>query len=124
FDGDGKSDILWRNGPTSPKSGLEPGGGAVAIWEMDGFQIKAAGYTRAGPTAMGAPGPDWHLLGAEDYNGDRRAGLIWQSDRGALGEWQMDGTHIVAADYTRLGASAVGVPGSGWHVYEHHWDII
>jgi hypothetical protein len=33
FDGDGKADILWREGPT----------GAVAIWLMDGLSIKSAG---------------------------------------------------------------------------------
>jgi len=131
FDGDGKSDILWRIGASTPaggaqgaQGGLEPGGGSLAIWLMDGFQIKAADYTRLGSTAVGAPGPDWHVLGADDNNGDGKADILWQTDSGAIAEWQMDGTHIVAADYTRVGPTAVGVPGPDWHIYEHRWDIV
>jgi hypothetical protein len=103
---------------------MEPGGGSIAIWEMDGSRIKAADYTSAGSTIVGAPGLDWHILGAEDYNGDGKADLLWQTDGGALAEWQMDGTQVVAADYTRIGATAVGVPALDWHVYEHHYDLV
>jgi len=35
FDGDGKADLLWRTD-----------GGDLAIWEMNGNQIKAADYLR------------------------------------------------------------------------------
>jgi hypothetical protein len=38
FNGDGKSDILWREGPT----------GATYLWLMNGFSASAgAGYTAA-----------------------------------------------------------------------------
>jgi hypothetical protein len=124
FDGDGKSDILWRIGPSSPMSGLEPGGGSIAIWLMDGNQIKAADYTRLGSTIVGAPGADWHILGADDRNGDGKADLLWQTDSGALAIWEMDGTHITAADYTRIGSTAIGTPAPDWHVYEHRWDVV
>ena len=73
---------------------------------------------------VGAPGPDWHLLGADDYNHDDKADLLWQTDGGALAIWQMDGTHVASASFTKLGANVVGAPGSDWHVYEHHWDIV
>jgi hypothetical protein len=124
FDGDGKSDILWRTGPPTPASGMEPGGGSIAIWEMDGNQIKAADFTRVGATAVGAPGPDWHILGADDHNGDGMADLLWRTDGGALAEWQMDGTQVIAADYTRIGPTAVGAPGADWHIFEHRWDLV
>ena len=133
FDGDGKSDILWRVGPGQanannvPQGGgqvIQPGGGQVAIWEMNGNQIKFADYTRLGSTTVGAPGTDWHLLGADDYNGDGKADLLWQTDGDALAIWEMDGTHIAAADYTKIGATPVGRPGTDWHVFEHHYDLI
>ena len=78
FDGDGRSDILWRTGPATPPGGLEPGGGSVAIWLMNGNQIIGADFTRVGSTIVGAPGADWHLLGAEDHNGDGKADLLWR----------------------------------------------
>jgi hypothetical protein len=124
FNGDGRSDILWRTGAVTPPGGLEPGGGSVAIWQMNGNQIAAADYTRVGSTIVGAPGADWHLLGADDHNGDGKADLLWRTDAGALAEWQMDGTHVAAADYLRIGATVVGAPGSDWHVFEHHWDLV
>jgi hypothetical protein len=128
FDGDGKSDILWRTGPPTPpagpQGGMEPGGGQIAIWEMNGSQIKAADYTRVGATAVGAPGNDWHVLGADDYDGDGKADILWRTDSGALAIWEMDGTHVAAADYTRIGATAVGAPGADWHVYEHRYDLV
>jgi hypothetical protein len=124
FNGDGRSDILWRTGPATSPGGLEPGGGSVAIWLMNGNQIIGADYTRLGPTIVRAPGTDWHLLGADDHNGDGKADLLWRTDSGALAEWQMDGTQVVAADYTRIGPTAVGVPAPDWHVFEHQWDLI
>jgi hypothetical protein len=42
FDGDGKSDILWRN----------TANGAVAIWFMNGVQVSS-------PAPVGTVGLDW-----------------------------------------------------------------
>jgi hypothetical protein len=51
FDGDGKNDLLWRTDS-----------GSVAIWEMDGTHIKLTGFVNNGTEAVGAPGPDWHIV--------------------------------------------------------------
>ena len=127
FNGDGKADILWRTGLPTPTSGpegtLEPGGGQTAIWQMDGNQIAAADYTRLGSTIVGAPGPDWHIVGADDYDGDGQADLLWRTDSGALAIWRMDGTPIAAADYTRIGLDRGRRTGSRLAIYEHRWDI-
>ena len=113
FDGDGKGDLLWHTD-----------GGALAIWERGGSQIKAADYIKVGATPVGVPGADWHFTGTSDYDGDRKFDLLWHTDSGAVAIWQMDGTHISAADYTKLGAATVGAPGSDWHIFQHHYDLV
>jgi hypothetical protein len=124
FNGDGKADILWRIGAPMPSNGVAPGGGGAAIWEMNGNQIKAADYTTQGSTPVGAPGADWHLLGSNDYNGDGMNDILWSTDAGRIAIWNMNGTHITAADYTGIGPTSVGAPGSDWHLYQHHYDLV
>jgi hypothetical protein len=105
FNGDGKSDILWQTG-----------NGGAAIWEMNGAQIVAANYTLQGSTIVGAPGPDWHVIGSGDFNGDGDSDLLWRTDGGALAIWEMNGTQIKTADYIRQGAAQVKAPGPDWHI--------
>jgi hypothetical protein len=52
FDGDGKTDILWRND-----------GGTVLVWFMSGSTILAQ------PGLSTVPGPDWHIQGTGDFDG-------------------------------------------------------
>jgi hypothetical protein len=124
FDGDGKADILWRVGAPTGANGAVPGGGQVAIWIMNGNQIKAADYTRSGSTAAGAPGSDWHLLGSDDYNGDGLNDILWGTDSGRIAIWDMNGTHITAADYTKIGSTGVGAPGADWHLSQLHYELV
>ena len=124
FDGDGKADILWRVGAPAGANGVVPGGGQVAIWIMNGNQIKAADYTRIGSTAAGAPGSDWHLLGSDDYNGDGLNDILWGTDTGRIAIWDMNGTHITAADYTKIGSTNVGAPASDWHLSQLHYELV
>jgi glucose/arabinose dehydrogenase len=105
FDADGNADLLWRTD-----------GGALAIWEMNGNQIKAADFLKQGSATVGAPGADWHLLGADDFDGDRKGDLLWRTDGGALAVWEMNGTQIKAADYLKNGSTVVGTPGADWHI--------
>jgi hypothetical protein len=113
FDGDGKGDLLWQTDS-----------GALAIWEMNGIQIKAADYLKLGQANVGVPSPDWHFAGTSDYNGDGKNDLLWHTDSGALAIWQMNGTQISAADYTKLGSANVGTPSPDWHVFQHHYDLV
>jgi hypothetical protein len=105
FDGDGKADLLWRTDS-----------GDLAIWEMNGTQIKAADYLRIGQSAVWAPGADWHIVGTTDFDGDGKADLLWRTDSGALAIWEMNGTQVKATDYIRIGQSVIGVPGPDWHI--------
>jgi glucose/arabinose dehydrogenase len=105
FDGDGRGDLLWRTDD-----------GTLAIWELDGTQIKAADYFRIGSTIIKTPGSDWHIVGTGDFDGDGRGDLLWRTDDGSLAIWEMDGTQIKAADFLKIGSTTIGAPGSDWHI--------
>ena len=78
FNGDGKTDKIWRNSQT----------GEVAIWLMDGA-------TPAG-AALPSRGAEWDYKIA-DLNGDGKTDLIWRNkNTGANEAWVMDGGNIVA----------------------------
>jgi hypothetical protein len=94
FNGDGISDILFRN--TSS--------GSVALWELNGNHI-------ASNTTVGSAGLNWHADGIGDFNGDGKADVLWVSDKGQVATWQMNGDHIDANQ-------TVGSVSSSWHVSE------
>jgi Calx-beta domain/FG-GAP-like repeat len=82
FTGDGKSDLLWRNYRT----------GENTIWEMNGktrtniFNLETVGDIYI----------NWEIIGAADFNGDRKADILWRnSQTGENHIWQMDGTAFV-----------------------------
>lgn len=73
IDGDGLSDILWRNDS-----------GALTDWlgQADGSfianDVNALIYDI--PTS-------WKVAGLADFNGDQRADILWRNDSGALTNW-------------------------------------
>ena len=56
------------------------------------------------------PGSSWHVKGAEDFNGDGKADILWQDDSGQAMVWLMNGTTVMSTG--NVGAN----PGSPWHV--------
>ncbi|MCY7273332.1 MAG: FG-GAP-like repeat-containing protein [Phormidesmis sp. CAN_BIN44] len=81
FNGDGKSDILWRN----------PSTGQVAIWEMNGTTLlPSTGYI------SNTPDLTWQISGTGDFNNDKKADILWRnSSTGQLAIWEMDGTTLL-----------------------------
>jgi hypothetical protein len=71
FDGDGRSDILWRHTD-----------GQVAIWRM-------AGGVRTGESYPGGKdrGLVWTIQGVGDFDGDGRADILWRDRNGQLAIW-------------------------------------
>ena len=82
FDGDGRSDLLWRHSVS----------GEDYLWFMNGTQIGTHG-----PTDTLAD-QDWKVSGVGDFNGDAKADIVWRNtatDR--VDVWLMDGTTVLAS---------------------------
>jgi hypothetical protein len=97
FNGDGKSDVLWR----------QEGSGQVYFWEMNGQQVQAEGAVVHAPVTT-----DWHVLGIDDFNGDFNCDLLWRQDgTGQVYVWEMNGRQVQAE-----GAVAHAPVTTDWHV--------
>ena len=106
FNGDGKSDIIWRNAA-----------GEVAQWQMNGSTIIGSGDLNVGGVAV-APAANWSVAGVGDFNADGNADLLWRdSSSGALVEWLMNGSGIIGSGSVTLGGTPVN-PDPSWHVVE------
>jgi hypothetical protein len=80
LDGDGRSDIIWRQRTD----------GALFLWLMDGATVRGATYLD--PIDTG-----WRIQFAGDFNGDGRADLLWREDSTANTYlWLMDGPRLIA----------------------------
>jgi hypothetical protein len=85
LNGDGKSDILWRND-----------NGTVVEWTMNGSQItSAAAVTYQGSVA--APDPSWHIVGMGDFDGNGTQDILWRNNNGTVVDWTMNGSQITSA---------------------------
>jgi uncharacterized repeat protein (TIGR02543 family) len=90
LDGDGDTDLLWRNRRT----------GALGTWLMDGT-------TQARSVALPAvrfpwgSASDWEVRGLADFNGDRKSDIVWRNVSGAqMYVTFMNGTTPVSSTLT------------------------
>jgi hypothetical protein len=85
FNGDGKSDILWRDATS----------GAAAIWLMNGTQVTQAANVGS------ASFPPWSIPETGDFNGDGKSDILWRNTASGDGVvWFMNGAQILGyADY-------------------------
>ena len=91
YDGDGKTDVLWRAAD-----------GSYQVSLMNGTTI-------AGTTALLAGGSGWEVVGKGDFNGDGKVDLVWKHASGAYGIWLMNGA-------ATLDAGGIASPGAGWTI--------
>jgi FG-GAP-like repeat len=84
FNGDGKSDILWRNDY-----------GSVAVWQMNGATVTSSSLTSV-------PNIDasWKVAGTGDFNGDGKSDVLWRNTNGSVDVWTMNGSTVVSSNLT------------------------
>jgi hypothetical protein len=72
FNGDGRSDVLWREDAGTITDWLgTSNGGFSANWGNSNVSV---------PT-------DWHVVGTGDFNGDHRDDVLWRNDNGLTVDW-------------------------------------
>ena len=77
FNGDGRSDILWRS--TS---------GQLSNW----LGQANGGFTNNDANAFTTVPTDWQVTATGDFNGDGRDDILWRSDSGQLSNWLGNGS--------------------------------
>jgi hypothetical protein len=91
FDGDGKSDILWRNT-----------NGQVAIWLMNGMAQKSGGIIATVTT-------NWTIVGAGDFDGDGKSDILWRNTNGQVAIWLMNGM-------AQKSSAIIATESTGWTI--------
>jgi poly(3-hydroxybutyrate) depolymerase len=96
FNGDGTSDIAWRNT-----------NGNAAIWLMT---VDPSGTAQILSSAdYGIVDNSWQIVGQRDFNADGKADLLWSNSNGDTSIWLMNGTQVAAA-------TDLGLVGNGWSI--------
>ncbi len=84
FNGDSKTDILWRNTAY----------GDNVIWYMDGPNF--IGWAQL----MTVPDPDWTIVGTGYFNDDGKPDILWRNtNSGENVVWQTNGATFIGWDY-------------------------
>jgi FG-GAP-like repeat len=91
FNGDGMSDIAWRD--TS---------GNAAMWEMNGTDITPGPVFGPIPT-------NWSIVGQRDFNGDGRSDWLWRDTIGHVAMWLLNGFQV-------LQVGSVGTVSTNWSI--------
>ncbi len=91
LDGDGKSDILWRDSS-----------GNAALWIMDGI-TKSSGHL------LGKVSTSWKIKDTGDFDGDGKVDILWRDSSGNVALWLMDGA-------TKLSGNLLGKVSTSWKI--------
>ncbi len=79
FDGDGKSDILWRNSVT----------GENMIWLVNGTTLSSSAQIATEADL------NWSIARVEDFDGDGKPDILWRnSTTGQDAIWLMNGVTL------------------------------
>ena len=96
FNGDGHSDLLWRNAD-----------GAISTWTIagnaQGAQIAQNSYYN------GSVGNDWQIRETLDFNGDGASDILWRHSSGAIAIWNSTGFGFDATYFH-------GSVGTNWNI--------
>ena len=97
FNGDGRTDILWRGDD-----------GSVSDWLG---QPNGAFVSNVGNLNITVPN-SWHVAGTGDFNGDGRTDILWRADDGTVRDWLGQTNGAFVGNVANLN---ITVPNS-WHV--------
>jgi hypothetical protein len=98
FDGDRKSDILWRHATQ----------GDVWLWPMDGAAKTAETFIRT------VPDTNWEIRGLGDQTGDGKADILWRhKTTGDIYLWPMNGSTPISETYVGTVDPAYDIVGTG-----------
>jgi hypothetical protein len=97
FNGDGKSDILWRNAD-----------GTVTDW----LGLANGGFSGNWDNFHNNPGTSWDVAGTGDFNGDGKSDILWRADDGDVTDWLGKANGGFSGDLDNFHSS---VP-TAWHV--------
>lgn len=108
FDGDGKSDLIWRDEQIwfNPAGSRLPTGDTI-LWFMDGTTLRSSHF-------LITIAPTWRIAGTGDFDGDGKSDVIWRdSATGDTVMWLMDGATYKSSHYmiTIPGSWAIAVTG-------------
>jgi hypothetical protein len=95
FNGDGKSDLVWRDTA-----------GNTAVWLMSGTQVLSS-------AGIGAPPLTMAFVGQRDFDGDGKSDLLWRDTSGNNMIWFMDGTAVRSRRQIAPVSTAWSVVGTG-----------
>jgi hypothetical protein len=96
FNGNGKSDIAWR----------DTSGGDASVWLMNGAQVIQSAGVATVPTA-------WTIVGQRDFNGDGKADWLWRDGSGNVAMWFLDGTQVMQSAGVATVPTAWTIVGTG-----------
>jgi hypothetical protein len=99
FNGDGLSDVLWRNDNGDVTDWLgQAGGGFASNFGNAFYQVDNS----------------WRVAGTSDFNGDGITDILWRSDSGRVTDWlgQSNGTGGFTSNFANADLSA----GIDWHI--------
>ena len=83
FNGDGKSDILWRNT-----------NGSLVDWTMDGSQIANGQEVTFGGSPVSLDS-SWQIAQIGDFNGNGTSDILLRNaTNGTMEEWNMNGAQM------------------------------
>jgi hypothetical protein len=97
FNGDGRSDVLWRHDNGSFTTWLAQANGGFASNDANSFTVL--------PT-------EWRVVGTGDFNGDGRDDIVWRHANGAFTEWLAGGN----GSFTSNDANAWAMLPNSWQV--------
>jgi hypothetical protein len=105
FNGNGISDMLWRNSS-----------GTLAEWLMNGSTISTSSPPTYQGTAVTADS-SWNVAAIADFDGavSPDADVLWRNSNGALAIWLMNGETISSSAAPTYQGAAVS-PNSTWNV--------